>query len=101
MCRREHERQRMGGARNVVEAGGGRKQWVVMEDSGRWSRDINIRVTRLATEGAQCPAQCEWVILGDVVWLASCPWGWVEQGLAPEVGARWRSVSRGNQARLE
>lgn len=91
----------MGGARNVVEAGGGRKQWVVMEDSGRWSRDVNIRVTRLATEDAQCPAQGEWVIQGDVVWPASCPWGWVEQGLAPEVGARWRSVSCGNQARLE
>lgn len=75
MCRRVHERWKIGGARSVNEAGGGRKQFVVMENSSCWSRDINIKVTRLATEGAFSPAQCECVVKGVVVWLATCPWG--------------------------
>jgi len=75
MCMRVHERQRIGGARNVYEVGGGRKQWVVMENSVCWSGNINIVVTRLATEGAFSPAQCDGVVKDGVVWLATCPWG--------------------------
>jgi hypothetical protein len=82
MCRRVHERQRIAGARNVGEAAGGRKQFVVMERSVCWSRGINSKVTRLVTEGAFSPAQCDEVIQGGVVWLPTARG--VEQGLAPE-----------------
>lgn len=34
MCMRVHERWKIASARNVDEAGGGRKQLVVMENSG-------------------------------------------------------------------
>ena len=37
------------------------------------------------TEGAFSPAQCDEVVRGGVVWLATARG--VEQGLAPEVGA--------------
>jgi hypothetical protein len=83
MCRRVHERQRIAGARNVGEAAGGRKQFVVMERSVCWSRGINSKVTRLVTEGAFSPAQCDGMVKG----VSSSGWQLargVEQGLAPE-----------------
>jgi len=90
MCKRVHERLKIADARTVDEAGGGREEGAAMECSCCWSRDINIKVTRLATEGAYCPAQCDGMVQGVV----SCPWGWVEVGLAPEVGARSGSIEQ-------
>jgi len=48
-------------------------------------------------EGAFSPAQCDEVIRGGVVWLATARG--VEQGLAPEVGARPRSVKQDSNER--
>jgi hypothetical protein len=55
-------------------------------------------VTRLATEGAFSPAQCDGMVKG----VSSSGWQLargVEQGLAPEVGARPGSVKQGSNER--
>jgi hypothetical protein len=63
--------KRITDARRVDGAGGGRDGSVVMKPLVVWSRDINVKVTRLATECAYFPAQCD----GVVVVLVTCPWG--------------------------
>lgn len=88
MRRRVHERLEVADARTADEGGGQREEGAVMEYSGCRSRDINTKVTRLATEGAYSPAQCDGMVQGVV----SCPWGWGEVGLAPEVGVRSVSI---------
>ena len=52
MCMRAHERWEIADARSMDEPGGSRTGSAVMEYSSAWSRDINVKVTRLATGAA-------------------------------------------------